>query len=566
MVVHTWIQGSFGGLIEPESFLISNRLTLLAESEPEPRLAQAPVRSTEFADFGLTVAECLALSPLTKGSVVGGHAGLLRRARWVHVVDHDDIEDSLTGAELILSSGVSLAYSASLQRSIFPIMERRASAGLILALGAHIREVPEAMLNEANRFGIPLITMPWEVNFRDITQVLLTRIVREQYRLLEDAESINRSLFQIAVNRGSLQDLCNRLVELTGHCSAIIDPSYRLVIRSAGTPCDPLFPNVFLGNPGECPPKPQIENLGTASGRWAIKAPIFITSRLHGHLVVDTGQDKAGRFEGMVVEAATLVAALIIAQTEEIDRIRASRERDSLVSLIEGHQTPAKIAALGPLPQGPYRLMVLEIEGGVAEMDRRLIRRTIDPLVPHARISEYANQFVVLLPRIRHNSQRATAETLLKGLENAACGARIGVSSPFAALVDLHKGYAEAQETIAVGRAVNPSGRLFFAEDSGALRRFAKSLDGRVGAEGGGRLQCLITHDASHRSDLVRTLDCFLAANQNLATAARQLDIHRHTLAYRLERIIELLGTPLTPEVSLDLRLALVANRLAAPA
>lgn len=540
-------------------------MTPLPQPQPAPNSLEGRIRSTEFADFGLTVAECLALSPLTKGVVCAGHDGLARRARWVHVVDHDDIEDSLTGGELILSSGVTLAYSPSLQRSIFPIMERKASAGLMLALGSHIREVPEGMLNEANRFGIPLMTIPWEVNFRDITQVLLTRIVREQYRLLEDAESINRSLFQVAVNRGSLQDVCNRLVELTGHPSAIVDPSHRLVVHSLGERRDPLFPEFFLGNPGESLAKPQIENLGTISGRWAIKAPVFITSRLQGFLVVDTGHDKAARFEGMVVEAATLVVALIIAQNEEIERIRASRERDALVSLIEGHHTPAKIAALGPLPQGPYRLMLLDIEGGVVEMDRRLIRRTIEPLVPHARISEYANQFVVLLPRSRQNSQRSIAEALQKGLDNASCAARISASSPFAALADVQKAYAEAQEAIAVGRAVNPAGRLFFAEDSVALRRFAKSLDGRLSAEGGGRLKCLILHDASHRSDLVRTLDCFLAANQNLATAARQLDIHRHTLAYRLERIIELLGTPLTPEVALDLRLEIVANRLAAP-
>jgi purine catabolism regulator len=267
----------------------------------------------------------------------------------------------------------------------------------------------------------------------------------------------------------------------------------------------------------------------------------------------------------MVVEAATLVAALIIAQTEEIERIRASRERDSLVSLIEGHHNPAKIAALGSVPQGPYRLLVLDIDGGVVEMDRRLIRRTVEPLVPHARISEYANQFVVLLPRCRQNSQRSIAEALRTGLDHASCSARIGVSSPFAALADVQKAYAETQETIAVGRAVNPSSRQFFAEDSVALRCFAKSLEGRIAA-GGGRLTCLIAHDASHRSDLVRTLDVFLSANQNLATAARQLDIHRHTLAYRLERIVELLGTSLTPEIALDLRLEIVANRLASSA
>jgi PucR family transcriptional regulator, purine catabolism regulatory protein len=507
----------------------------------------------------------LAIPPLTQGLVCAGRAGLARPARWVHVIDHDDFEDSLTGGELILSSGVSLAHNTSLQQATFPIMERKASAGLVLSLGGPgpLRQIPNIMLRESDRFGIPLITMPWEVNFRDITQVLLTRIVREQYRLLEDAESINRSLFLIAVNRGTLQDLCNRVGELTQLFSGIVDPTLKVVVRDSNRQGDPQFPQIFLEGTGGPTAGLHVETLGRAAGRWAIKAPIFIASRLQGYLVFDMGHQKPGRFEGMIIEAATLVAALIIAQTEEIDRIRTARERDALASLIEGHQNSAKIAALGPLAPGPYRLMVLEIEGGVVERDRGLIRRTIDPLVPQARVTEYANQVVVLLPRTRHNTQRLIAETLLKGLEAAACRPRIGVSSPFSLLGEVQQGYAEAQETISVGRAVNPNGRLFFAEDSSALRHFAKSLAGRADKEGGGRLRPLIEHDAAHRSDLVNTLDCFLAVNQNLALAARQLNIHRHTVAYRLEKIVELLGVPLTPEVLLDLRLALVANRLA---
>lgn len=90
------------------------------------------------------------------------------------------------------------------------------------------------------------------------------------------------------------------------------------------------------------------------------------------------------------------------------------------MSLIEGHHNPVKVAALGPLARGPYRLLVLEIEGGVVERDRGLVRRTIDAL-PQARITEYANQVVVVLPRTRHNAQRIIAETLLKSLEAAAC-------------------------------------------------------------------------------------------------------------------------------------------------
>jgi DNA-binding PucR family transcriptional regulator len=44
--------------------------------------------------------------------------------------------------------------------------------------------------------------------------------------------------------------------------------------------------------------------------------------------------------------------------------------------------------------------------------------------------------------------------------------------------------------------------------------------------------------------------------------AARKLSIHRHTLAYRLERIGDVLGCELTPDICFDLRLELIAYKM----
>jgi len=122
------------------------------------------------------------------------------------------------------------------------------------------------MQRESDRSNIPLITMPWEVNFLDITQSLLTRIVREQHRLLEDAESINRSLLLIAVNRGTLETLCTRVGELTGLCSAVVDPGFKVITRGGGGFCDPAFPQIFLKHSGAVAATLRVESLETPTG------------------------------------------------------------------------------------------------------------------------------------------------------------------------------------------------------------------------------------------------------------------------------------------------------------
>jgi purine catabolism regulator len=522
---------------------------------PSPQLA-----SPELGDFGLTVADCLAIPPLTRAHVCGGHSGLARRARWVHVIDHDDIEDSLTGNELILSSGVSLGHNAALQQAIFPIMERRASAGLVISLGSYIPSVPPHMQAAADRHGIPLITMPWEVNFRDITQVLLTRIMQNQYKMLEDVESISRSLLRMALNRGTLEGLCQTLSDATVRRVAVADPAFAIMASDAAARGDARFPRMFQPVAGvPALPAPQADAMETTPGHWAIRAPIIITGRLQGYLVVDTGAGRPERFDRMIVETASLVAALLIAQTEEIERMRASRERDSFVALVEGVQDPAKIAAFGPIAPGPYSLMIADVAGGATEADRRAIRRALDPLVPQARVSEYAQQIIALLPHARRHTPRALAQLVLDRIGGAS---RLGLSRPFASLVGLREAYSDTQETLSLGHALDPDARLLFAEDSAALRQYVRTLS--AGGRGGfPRIQVLADHDAAHGSELVRTLECFLAGSQNAAVAARRLSIHRHTLAYRLERITDLLGVILSPDLCLELRLQLIAYRLA---
>jgi sugar diacid utilization regulator len=58
-------------------------------------------------------------------------------------------------------------------------------------------------------------------------------------------------------------------------------------------------------------------------------------------------------------------------------------------------------------------------------------------------------------------------------------------------------------------------------------------------------LQPLITHDRSHRHDLVRTLGMFLSTGTRIQQTADLLGVHRNSVMYRLQRATELTGADL---------------------
>jgi DNA-binding PucR family transcriptional regulator len=112
-----------------------------------------------------------------------------------------------------------------------------------------------------------------------------------------------------------------------------------------------------------------------------------------------------------------------------------------------------------------------------------------------------------------------------------------------------------AQLAAGIGDAVY---RLLFramASDPDEVRRFY-----------GETVEPLVEHDRAYRTDLLGTLESYLANDCNMNATARAVYAHRHTVAHRLARIRDL--TDLDPAVGDDrerLGLGIKAYRILEP-
>lgn len=77
------------------------------------------------------------------------------------------------------------------------------------------------------------------------------------------------------------------------------------------------------------------------------------------------------------------------------------------------------------------------------------------------------------------------------------------------------------------------------------------------------QLRRLEEYDESKGTELVATLEAYMRNNYNIAQTARDFFTHRNTIDYRLKRIEELIGAPLSdPNVNMALWLSLQARKL----
>ena len=157
---------------------------------------------------------------------------------------------------------------------------------------------------------------------------------------------------------------------------------------------------------------------------------------------------------------------------------------------------------------------------------------------------------------------RALAERLRKHGPTA-------ISSLYAGPGDLHRAVQEAELVLEVvsrdermAETLSEAGsgvyRLLFrvlASHPDEMRSFFEDTVGPV-----------VRYDDRYHTDLLATLEAYLAQECNMNATARVIYAHRHTVAYRLERIQQLTG--LDPTASEDrerLSLGLKAYRIVAP-
>lgn len=112
-----------------------------------------------------------------------------------------------------------------------------------------------------------------------------------------------------------------------------------------------------------------------------------------------------------------------------------------------------------------------------------------------------------------------------------------------------------ADEAVDLDSAMSGTYRLLF--------RLLASHPGEVSALFEATVAPLVRYDDHHRTDLVATLATYLELNGNMNATAARIFAHRHTVAYRLDRIRELTGLdPADGEHRERLGLGLKAHRL----
>ncbi len=531
----------------------------------------------------VVLADILGLAPLARARVVGGHAGLRRRVRSVNVMEVPDILDWVKPDELLLTTAYPIHDDPVALEALIPRLAERGLAGIAIKPGRYIGPIPSAMIEAADRCDFALIELPADASFNEIINSVLTVILDAQTVRLQRSAAIHDRFTSIALAGGGLRPIAETLAELIGRAVTIVDDQGVTQWRTSD----------------EAPLAANDPDTGEPA---AIVQPIQVGPEHYGSILVAVADDALGADRLEAIEYAATVAALRQVQTRAVAEADRRFQAVCLEELITGHVTDRSVlmerAAAFDWDLGtPHAVLLAEVEvidgrpfatlAGTPEegsLRHRLADAARTSLGPAAIIWERSHEIGVLVPISRSapasrpgsdggrprpaapdlreigQALQTEAGRLLPG---AVIGVGIGRASPDP--LDLHVSFGEARRALSIGRWGHGPGRVTAFGELGLDRFLTAVPDAEIDAYCDAILGPLEAHDAARRTNLVLTLETYLAT-RNAADTARRLYLHYNTLKNRLIKIEEILGPYIDdPDRCLSLSLALRLRRLPQP-
>lgn len=547
--------------------------------------------------MAITVRQALNIGGLNQAVLLAGHGGLDRTIKCVDILEVPDSSGWLRPHELVVTTCYAVKDNSEAQLNIIRYMAQVNSAVLAVKFGRFIGKVPPQMCQLADELNIPLLDIPNNVSFMDITLPVMTAIINAQSLQLQYSEEVRHKMTHISLEANSLTPVAETLAELIKHDVIICNTEMQYLAR-AGKACS-VFYQFF---PEELQETLHSELSNTING-WATNGkrvfaifPINVRKRCYGYILVDL-QEPLTDLHSIAIEHAITVAAVQMVKEEAVVQAQKSHQRDLLEDLISGAFKSKELAfnraeALGLSLNKPQIIIIIDIdnfsgfikresiydEESAARLKSQLasiVGKCVHRIDWRALVVQRSDSVVAIMPAPMHDpmqanqtAMRATLQQLAQNIQKKVkeqyndITVTIGISSLVDDPLMIALKYQEVRNIIKLTRKMQGEGRIAFWEDVevySLLGQLGQPLE-RFYANKLGNLDC---PEVRNREELITTLKVFLECQGNTVETAEKLFIHRNTLRYRLQRIEQILGIDLSqPNERFSLWLAVKVRAL----
>jgi purine catabolism regulator len=462
-------------------------------------------------------------------------------------VTSDELVTWMKGGELWISCLYSVSNDIDRQIHILRLLHSRNASGLVVCgIGYFFQDLSPRLIAEADAIGLPVIIMPPETTFEEILHPLMSALFNIRYDNLSVALQVQRTMNMMALRKEGLHAILHFLMEVLKKEVAFMDNENNL-IGGVGNIHDEL-PRSFYRILDENDASTILyENRQL---RYAVIADGYYYGSI---LVLDVEQSEIEWLE--LILSNTLLPIILINMRKARHFSRNELDIKKFFTTIRdgGFKDISDMfehaARIGINLRGRNMMILIRFENSIARELAIEVQRLVSMEDEQNGSFAFDNNMVLILASLADWEKEETrVKKLYQSIASLLRGKirfRMGVSALYEDAAELGNIYNRTLLTLTVGEKIFPDRGCIFYHDLGVYELLSANY--RLSREGAGvrkEIHKLREYDKKHSGRYVDTFQALILAREgeNIETIAKEIYVHKNTLLYRKNKIVELLG------------------------
>ncbi|WP_238404194.1 PucR family transcriptional regulator [Paenibacillus paridis] len=525
---------------------------------------------------GFTCSDVLLIPDFKEAVVLAGANGMQRIINRVNVMEVPDVIDWVRPGEFLITSGFPFRDQPDAISDIIPQLVEKGVSALGIKTKRFIDKIPARALELADQLDFPIFELPSATVFSDVVRDIMERVLVQEARELSLLQSRFQKLSQQLLYGKGIEEFLQTLDGILNNPIVLLDDSDHLFLSPQAELLEQADNAMLWAHLRE------ETNLGVS----------FITLgerriRVYVSAVNDKQYDKCllilleWNQEHSVVDRLTIDRVGVLVGLEMINA-NARREVElkyvdqfvqdwvtGRIVTIEDLKLRAEACGCPLGDERPRYVALVRFLNGkpsIKQMQQAIKRLRTKSLSEDLQATILEGELIVLFPEAMQGQRNAAIERIA---------------------ADLKAVFAAESYSLCIGNRVDKADRVYESySDAKKIHYISTICDYRepyVDYKKLGVFQLLyhlpdteevkdyrnhyiiplIAYDAKHNSQLFETLKIYFKHNRNVKKTSAELFTHYNTVAYRVERVCELLGISLdNGDDILQLHLAVKLNEM----
>lgn len=541
---------------------------------------------------------------LAGAEVIAGAEGLDNEISSVNVMEVPDIVDWVRPGEFLLTTAYSISDNIEAFNTLLPRLSEKGVCGMGIKMKRYINELPDSVIETANRLSFPIIKIPPDVSHGDLLKQIFSHIIGEQTRLLRKINEFNNQIRDIMLQNGDIEEFAE-LISRVSHSPVMISDQVHksYVFHTEDKDWETILHRVVPAaiNNTSILIEPESMEIHTSYDQIdggkvkRFSLPIFFEENLYGYIFIWDINNNIDMGDLFSIESATSLIALHIVNKLTVTQHENVHRTNFLEQLLSSkHESQARAILdaeyYGFDPTAHHQCLVLRLnyENNVHSsysqsrriQETSLILTGILSYLQRKASSRFIwasklNEIIFLLEFDQNlNSETRAVQTrsFVYSLLEIARDLKVeehcflGIGRAYSGYDKLSDSLREAQHAVRIlqnNQKENKEHYGFF-EEMGIARLLGTPeirLDLLSYAEE--VLEPILKYDEEHNAKLLETIQTYFEYGGNLRKVSEVQYTHYNTVVYRINRIRDALKIDLKdPETAFSIQFALKIREL----